>query len=366
MASRIQNEYIPDLVSPPGETLIDKLEELGMSQAELARRTGRPRKTINEIAQGKTAITPRTALQLERVLGISASFWNNRERQYQEYLAKKEEEVRLADEVEWLQEFPIRDMIEKDWIRGCNDEISQLDELLGFFGVASPAQWRSMWSRLSTAFRKTQAFASDPKAVSAWLRRGEIEAQEIRCRPYNEDVFLELLETEIRSLTTQPPDVFQYALVDLCAQVGVAVTFVPQISGARVSGATRWLTSNKALIQLSLRYKTDDQLWFTFFHEAGHILLHGKRDIFLEEGKDTDGAKEDEADRFAADTLIPPEELESFLSKPLSVYRSIQGIKAFASEIGIAPGIVVGRLQHDEYLPYTHCNALKQTLSWAT
>ena len=91
MRSAIQNQYNPDYVSPPGDTLLDVLEERGMSQAELAERTGRPRKTINEIINGKTAITPDTALQLERVLSIPAQFWSQREQNYQDFLARQRE-----------------------------------------------------------------------------------------------------------------------------------------------------------------------------------------------------------------------------------------------------------------------------------
>ena len=82
---RSRNQYAPDYVSPPGESLQEKLEELGMSQVELARRTGCPRKTINEIIQGKAIITPETALHLERVLGIPVRFWINRQQRYLQY-----------------------------------------------------------------------------------------------------------------------------------------------------------------------------------------------------------------------------------------------------------------------------------------
>ena len=117
--------------------------------------------------------------------------------------------------------------------------------------------------------------------------------------------------------------------------------------------------ANKAVIQLSLRYKRDDQLWFSFFHEAGHILLHGKKDVFIEDDNKND--KEQEADNFAAEILVPQKELQQFLH---SSNPSKAAIKRFASELSIAPGIVVGRLQHDGHLPHSHCNDLKRRLKW--
>lgn len=175
MESKIQNRYNPDYVSPPGDTLLEVLEDRGMTQAELAERTGRPKKTINEIIKGKAAITPETALQLELIFNIPASFWNNHEGHYREFLAQQEEKKRLAKQVPWLKEIPVTAMIKYGWIRRCGDKVEQLREVLNFFAVASPEQWEGIWLNHHIDFRKSQAFQSDPKAISAWLRRGEID-----------------------------------------------------------------------------------------------------------------------------------------------------------------------------------------------
>jgi HTH-type transcriptional regulator / antitoxin HigA len=365
MSDAIQNQYTPDYVSPPGETLLETIEERGMSQAELAERMGRPKKTINEIINGKAAITPETALQLERVLGIPASFWNNRERHYREALARQEEQERLSKQVEWLKQIPVKAMIKFGWIQFFQDKVEQLREVLNFFGVVSPEQWGEIWRDTHVYFRKSQAFESDAGAVAAWLRRGELEALQIPCASYDAKKFEEIM-LKIRALTVQPIEIFRPKVVQFCAEAGVAVVFVPQLPGTRTCGATRWLNPNKALIQLSLRHKTDDHFWFAFFHEAGHILLHGKRDIFLDcKGVETAEAKdkEEEANKFAEDMLIPRDELQLFLTS--SQKRSKAGIEKFAKQIGIAPGIVVGRLQHDEILPVSHCNDLKCNFEWA-
>ena len=83
------NEFVPDYAVPPGATLLELLEFLGLTQAELAARAGRPKKTINEIIKGKAAITPDTAVQLERVLGSKASFWNALEGNYRTALVRE-------------------------------------------------------------------------------------------------------------------------------------------------------------------------------------------------------------------------------------------------------------------------------------
>ena len=185
--------------------------------------------------------------------------------------------------------------------------------------------------------------------------------KQIECAPYDIARFRTAL-VEIRSLTTSGPYEFVPAIQRLCAKAGVAVVFVHELPRLGTSGVTRWLTSDKALIQLSLRYKTDDQLWFTFFHEAGHILFHGKKDIFLE-GGNGQNEKEDQANRFAADMLIPSDEYHQL--KPRTGHFSETEVLIFAQKIGIAPGIVVGRLQHDKRLEISHLNKLKQRLIWA-
>lgn len=360
MNNPLQNQYTPDEVSPPGITLYEVLEDKGMSQAELAERTGRPTKTINEIIKGKSALTPETAIQLERVLGIPASFWNNREKNYRDWIARQEERKVLAEHIPWMKKFPIRAMIKMNWIEEHSDPISQLEDLLRYLGVASPIQWQNILQ--GTQWRQSSTFTVDPHAVTAWLRQGEIRSAQIKCDHFNEAYFRSSLK-EIRRLTSQPPESFVSQMTRLCAQSGVAVVFVPEIPGTRTCGATRWLSPSKAMIMLSLRYKTDDHLWFTFFHEAAHLLLHGKREVFLEDDdnvSDEVHSKEEEADRFASDFLIPPEDYKQF--HPRGAHISHDDIIEFAHLLGIAPGIVVGRLQHDNVIPQQYFNKLKRRL----
>jgi len=365
MGKQIQNEYVPESVTPPGATIQDILDEQGMTQVELAERMGRAKEFINRLIHGKDTLSQDVALELERVLGVPARFWNQREHQYREAEARQRERSCLKEFVDWMKEtIPVRDMTNKGWLPACDDEVDQVDAVLDYFGVASPDEWESIWMNPETkaAFRKTLAFASEPGAVAAWLRYGEREAHKRDGASYDKQSFKEALE-DIRGLTTESPDTFEPAMIELCQHVGVALVFTPQVEGAKVSGATRWLTPNLALIQMSLRYKTNDHFWFTFFHEAGHVLLHGKRDIFLEGSEEEMPAeKEEEANAFAAKTLIPSKEYRPFVE---AGNFSMRSVRTFAESLGIAPGIVVGRLQHDELVPWgTHLNKLKRSFQW--
>jgi addiction module HigA family antidote len=353
------NQYAPDRVSPPGDTLLETIEALGMSQADLAARLGRPKKTVNEIIQAKAAITPETALQLEAVLGVPAGFWMSREARYRESLARQEREKELAAAKSWTMGFPVRAMINAGWIEACRSTADKARALFQFFGVASVESWESKWDSMEVSFRRSAKHRGDRCAIAAWLRKGEIEGQAIECAPYEPQRFEDAL-TKARALTRDPPEVFQPGLTTLFAACGVAMAWVRELPGAPISGATRWLHAEKALLQVSLRYKTDDQLWFSIFHEAAHILKHPRKAVFIEDGRQ-DTLEEQEADAFASSFLIPPESLHRLTRMP---NIGCADISTFARQIGVAPGIVVGRLQHDRIIDFRHCNGLKRRLRW--
>jgi plasmid maintenance system antidote protein VapI len=333
------------------------LEERGMSQTALAERMDRPIKTINELIKGKTSFTQETAFQLEAVTGIEASFWTNADRIYQERASRLDEEERLKSWVGWARQFPFPEMVQFGWVAPAAEPVARVRALLRFFGVATPEAWEAVYVDFQVAYRKSPAFNSNPAHLGAWLRQGELEATKLDCEAYDELRFKSAL-TGLRRLTTAPPNHAGEKLVEQCKSAGVAVAMVPELSKTHVCGATRWVTPVKALIQMSLRYKTDDHLWFTFFHEAAHILLHGKKDVFVEFNA-KDNPKEKEADRWAADFLVPPTEWRRFVSAGRMKSPDIQ---SFAAELGIHPSIVVGRLQHEKRIPFVACNGLKRRL----
>lgn len=356
-----ENQYNPDFVTPPGETLNELLEEMGMSQKELSNRMDRPEKTINEIIKGKSAITPDTAIQLERVLNIPAHFWIQREAQYQEFLARIRENEQLGESIEWLKSLPLVQMVKYTWIKPCKNKIDQLKEVLNFFGVASLSGWKLLWlgNEPKAAFRISLAFTNENAAIAAWLRHGEIKALQSNIPMYDEKKFKQNLQ-EIRSLTIKKQDIYKDEIKRLCNDAGVNVVFSPIIPKATISGAVRWV-GNKPLIQLSLRGKYNDRFWFTFFHEAGHIFLHGKKDFFLEgtESNISEEIKEKEADNFASNFLIQEERFKTFTEKK---DFSPNAIIRFAKEIGIHSGIVVGQLQNKDLIPFSHLNDMKVIL----
>ncbi|QTP60903.1 HigA family addiction module antidote protein [Billgrantia antri] len=354
--TELTHPLTPDWVSPPGDTIADRIEELGWSQRELAERLGYTTKHVSMLINGRAPITEETAVRLERVLGSTVRFWLEREAQYRDSLIKQEQISLLSEQADWLKVLPTSDMIAYGWIQKFTNKGLQVAECLRFFGVATVEAWRLRYANAGAAFRSSETFAKDGAAVGAWLRQGEVKAAELSCEPFDQKKFKAVLK-ELRSLTNESdPAVFVPTLIRKCGEAGVAVVFEPAPKKCPVSGAARWLNKRKALIQLSLRHRSNDHLWFSFFHEAGHIALHSKSSSFIDiDGSGLDDEKEKEADRFARDILIPPRDAQRLYE----IGRSAAAVEAFSKEIGIAPGIVVGRMQKEGLLPWSHLNGLK-------
>ena len=350
-----------ELLSPPGDTIQEHIDFIGMSQAELAERMGRPKEKINEIIKGKEPITTATAFQLEHVLGIPAAFWMKRESTYRCELYALQRREELLNQLDWLKAFPVKEMKQLGWLQDATESQALIEGLLKFFAVASPDEWKRMYvsEEVSVAFRVSLARTTSPHAVSAWLRQGELQARDLILESFDKKKFKEALHEAKEMAFNMPPD-FIRRLQTSCAHCGVALVCTPALPKAPISGATRWL-NNKPLMQLSGRFKTNDHFWFTFFHEAAHILLHGKKDIFLEniEGTAMDQEKEDEANTFAANALIG-EKSWRVLRQHLPL--STDQIEQYAQKLRVHPGIIVGRLQHEKLVPHHFGNRLKSAI----
>lgn len=353
--------FNPDWVSPPGETIADLLEERDWSQVELAQRLGYTTKHLNQLVRGKVPLSEDAAMRLERVLGGSAGFWLAREAHFRERLARLESQKRLAEWTGWLDRLPVKELMQQGVIAkkrvDAGNKPGIVEELLRFFGVASPDEWDMRYAGMQACFRRSRPDQSDIGAISSWLRMGERASEQQEGPKYDPKRFNSAL-VEIRGLTQQPPVVFEPRLRALCRESGIAFVLVPAIPRAHVSGVARWLNPHRPVIQLSLYGKTNDRFWFTFFHEAAHVLLHGKekKAVFLDDvGRgDPETAQEQEANEWASAFLIP----EGYTPE-LPELKTKAQVHAFSDKIGIHPGIVVGRLQHEGIIPVTWMNDLK-------
>lgn len=369
MDNSASDRYEPNDVLHPGETVVEYMDFNAWSQNDLARRTGLTPKTISEICNGKAPITPATSLVLEKVFQRPAHLWLNLQRQYDEAAARRRFSAQSAEWKDWAATFPLAEMRKRKWInpKGARFDV---DALLAFLGVSSPASWESVRGASHVAYRQTQAFKASRESTAVWVRATEHAASMLDVASFDEQRLRSSIGA-LRRHTTMRADKIIEPVQAICAAAGVAVVWVPELKHMGISGCARWMTSTKALIALTLRYKTDDQMWFTFFHELGHILLHRKTCSFVIDNADesfSDGIVdpqmrrlEDEANRFAADTLIPPDALAMFVE--INDFGN-ESILQFAEDIGVGPGLVVGRLQFEKLLKPHQGNAFKQILGF--
>ena len=356
LKSKKQYGFDPDYAIPPGETLKEVMESLDMTQKELSIRTGLTVQSLNRISKGEQPITYETANRLELTTGISARMWNNLESQYREQLAKIREREQLESDLNWLKTIPTRELIERGAIARQEEKALLLRETLKFYGVSSVPAWKDIWEEPAVAARRSHCFEACPGPASAWLRLGEIEAHQIDCTPYDKNKFSRAVE-RIRLLTVKDPEEFIPEMRSLCSKAGVALALIPEMKKVPWNGATRWLSAAKAMILLNLRGKTEDQFWFSFFHEAGHTLHDSKKDVYINDGSRND-PRESKADKFAAETLIPND-----LEQKIAILRSGEDIKKIAKKLKISPGIVVGRYQHLTQ-KWSRFNNLKRKFKW--
>lgn len=350
------SEWSSEYAIPPGWVLEEYLEVRGFSQAEFARRCGRSPRLISEIIAGKASLEAETALQFERVLGLDASAWVNIESAYRLRLARETDAENAAAAIEWAKDFPISELVERNWLPHSESDSDRVARLLAFFRVASVDAWEAQYSNTNVDFRHSPSFNSDDKVIITWLRLGEIEAEQQECASHNKSQFQKAVQS-IRNLTREPIDIALKQAEKLCNEAGVALALVKPLKRMALSGAAWWLSPRKAIIQLTARHKTDDHLWFSFFHEAAHVLLHSKRDVYVD-GKDGSETKQEvEADRWASNLLIPKLAWEQITQ--VSPLNEIV-VREFAKEQGISSGIVVGRLQHESVIPWrSPLNSLK-------
>jgi HTH-type transcriptional regulator / antitoxin HigA len=337
------------VISPPGDTLAETIYELKISQTELANRMGRPVKTINEIIQGKTAITSETAIQLERVTDIPADFWLEREKNYRLELAEILEAERLIEEKEWLKNFPLKEMISLQWLRlESRQPLECVDAIFRFFRVGGKDAFytSSCFATIEKQnYRLTNQTKKNPYALAAWLRQGEIQASQMEVGEFDRAGFKGAL-IEIKKIMVAHPANFFELLAVQCAEVGVKIVHTPKLPNSKVHGATRWI-ADTPVIQISNQFQRNDIFWFTFFHEAGHILKHGKKEVFLEglEYTEEGPVKEAEADAFAIASTYSEKEEAEFMALRRNGTWSTDQIIEYAQKINTHPAMIVGRLE---------------------
>jgi HTH-type transcriptional regulator/antitoxin HigA len=352
--------FEPNWSTHPGEHLEEYLEVNGWSQADFARRAGLTPKLVSDIINQKNPVSPETALKLERVLGVSAEIWTRLQASWDLFMARQKDRSAAPERRSWLAQFPVKELQERRVLPKTRDESLLVDALLKFLGIGRPEAFMAKLNGLAVNHRQSKAYESSREHVFAWLMLGEHKARSMDLPPFDGAKFRTAIAI-IRGLTREPPRVFEPRMKALCRDAGVALIFEKPIAKTRLFGSARWVDEQHALIQMSLRMKSNDHFWWTFFHECGHIVLHRGQN-FADDQNAVGEGQDAEADAWAESFLYGEDVLAAILATPP---KSEDGVRRWAEKLKLHPGIVVGMLQHHGVIPHGHLNRLKDRFEWA-
>jgi len=343
------------IATPPGETIREQLADRGMSQKEFAARMDLSEKHVSRLINGEVQLTPEVAVRLETVLGVPARFWNNLEAIYREKLVKVEAENSMEDDMQLAGQFPYNDMVKLGWIQLAENKVEKVIYLRQYFSVV---KLRNLDNELVTriACRRLAVTAKADMALMAWAQEARIQAREIETGTLDVKKLISALP-EIRKMSLKRPEEFCPELKELLADCGVALVFLPHLKGSFLQGAT-FLDGKKVVIGLTARGKDADKFWFSLFHELAHIVLG-----HIDSLNGTTEQDEEDANGWAGDTLIAPDRFAEFKARR---DYSTGSVLLFAQAQGIAPGIVVGRMQREKLIKYSALNGLKEQYEIAT
>lgn len=351
--------FAPNYAVSPGDILEEQLEARNIQKQDFAARTGLSPKHISQILAGKASLSPEVAIQFERVLGMEASVWMGLENNYRLFLAREEEKSMLADSIQWAKQFPVAEMEKLGWVTPQKTWDAKVMELLRFFSIARAELWESQYSLITAYCRKSKKKDASVEALSAWYRKGLQKAENSVIAPYDINAFKSAL-SEMRALTQLDPKEAIPKAIELCNNAGVYLVVEPHLKGTYIHGITSWLATSP-LIQLSMRSSHADVFWFSLFHEAAHILLHSKKQVFIDGDDYVKSETEVQADTWARNHLIGIAPWKAFVAEGDFHTASIQ---KFAKQIGVGADIVVGRLQFENYVSWkSPLNQLKNSVA---
>lgn len=337
------------IAAPPGATIKEQLNDRSMSQKEFAVRMDMSEKHISKLVNGEVQLTPETAVRLEMVLGVPARFWNNLEAIYREKLIKAEAENAMDADIELAKRFPYSEMAKFGWVPATREAKEKVVNLRKYFEVVDLSLLGSeQLTRI--ACRRLAITEKSDLALMAWAQQAKVKARDIQTAPINIKGLISAMP-ELRKMTILKPKEFCPQIKKCLASCGIALVFLPHLKGSFLQGAS-FADGNKIVVGLTARGKDADKFWFSLFHELAHIVLGHV-------GQPDGTSEEDEkaADKWSGDTLIASEDFEEFRSERDYSQRSVI---RFANAQGIAPGIVVGRMQRERMIKYSLLNNLKE------
>lgn len=357
--SNIMN-YRDIMAFHPGYYVAEIIEDMGITQAEFAIRMGTTTKTLSQIVNGKANISNDLAQKLSSMLGTSIEFWLNLQAAFDEKVIEISKAKTIDEQAEIVSAIDYSYFVKLANLPVAKTAREKIDNLCSYFRIADLRILKQ--SDFLVNFRTGIATVEDKNIINsrAWLQTALNVAARIETAPFNADK-LKAYIPEIRAMTLQNPEVFLPRLREIFSDCGIAFVLLPYLKNSGINGAVKWINQDRVVLAMNDRRLNADTFWFSLFHEIKHVLQQKTKTVFVssskQEMKAMDEKLEEEADIFAQNTLIPICDYRQFAP---SRYTSDAEIIAFAKKIGIHPGVVAGRLQHDHIIAQNRCSSLRQ------
>ena len=353
-------EYNDIMAFHPGYYIAEIIEDMGISQAEFAIRVGTTAKTISTLVNGQINLSNDIAKKLSAMTGTGIDVWLNLQEEYDKKLIEIEREKDINEQKAIVSVIDYSFFVKYAHLpatRAINEKITNLCKYLMI------ADLRVLQQPDFLVNYRTGISTVQPKNIinsRAWLQTAINLSRDIVTEPFNAERLKSFLP-ELRAMTIQDPQEFVPRMREIFSKCGVAFVLLPHLKNSGVNGAVKWISSDRVVLAMNTRGAYADKFWFTLFHEIKHVLQQKLKTTFIsgssDELEDINLALEEEADRFSSDYLIPPNQLKKWGP---TRFTSDSEIVAFADSIGIHPGIVAGRLQHEQIIGENRCSRLKQ------
>lgn len=351
----------------PGYYVKEILDDMEITQSEFAKRLNTTSKTLSELLAGKIDLSQDLAGKLSQMTGVPINTWLNLQKRYEQKRYEIVHREKLDSEIELLKLIDCNYFVN---IGVLQKSMSSKEKITTFHSYLHVAELSALEQPdLLTACRTAVGTVNRKNVINAnvWIQTGSNMAREIECKPFNEKRLKELLPY-LRSLTRKPLSEACKEVAHLLAGCGIAMVALPYLRNSGLNGAVKWLNSEKAMLLLNDRRKDIAGFWFTFFHELRHIMQKKKSFVYLT-AKDKNSEdilslgrnnrdEENDADKFAQDTLVPKKEYDNFVAQQIF---SVDSIRNFARDVNISEAIVLGRLQHDGYVDWNQLSSMAKS-----
>ena len=299
-------------------------------------------------------------MKISAMLGISVETLLNLQKAYDQKKIEIDQTKAMDEQIEVVDVIDYSYFVKNNLLPDVKNKLEKIKELCSFFKVSD---LRILQRRdFLVSFRTTVSSVTDKNIINAnvWLQTAINKGLSIDVSPFDEKKLKSYIK-EIRSMTLQEPNEFYPRLCEIFNECGVAFVLLPALKNCGVNGVVKWY-DDKVILALNDRFKYADTFWFSLFHEIKHVFQKKKTKVIIncdDDISDIDDEFEAEADQFATETLIPGDQYHSYFDDK-GRYISRSDVQRFAKCMGVHPGIVVGRLQHDKKIAHSSMTDMRQ------